>query len=331
MKAAIAGGAYRIERQFAAGMEPVIRQIVRAALETSRLSLADIEMVVTVASDTLDGMMVPVRAELAGALGKNYLNVPSSAGHALSAAAAAIEAGDAKSVLVVGWGAASKLAHADGRANQFDPFYMRPVGATPELIAALQERVLASSGVLTEDDIASFEARMANIAREDAQGDALGAHGFCDGVAAIVLRRAADETSGAIIADHATASRSHNPLDGSFDPAGWVREALTGFASARPKKQLSQGFIEVSGPTSWAELRGIAGAVEAGYVDCSAASANSTGGGAAAWFGPATGIRALARLHGRMDRTTPDRGLFVDLAGPLGQHVTGMLIERSGA
>lgn len=328
MRASIAGAACRIDRQFAGGIEPVIREVVRSTLDAAAISLADIEMVVTVASDTLDGMMVPIRAELAGALGKNYLNVSSAAGHAVCAAAAAIEAGDADTVLIVGWGAASKLAIADGRANQFDPFYMRPLGATPKVMAALQKQILVASGALSENNIEAFRARMTDRVWEGGKGDASQANGFCDGVAALVMRRASEGQGGIVISDHATASRSHNPLDGSFDPAAWVREAISGFSGARAKESAARGFIEVSGSSICAELRGIVASVESGLVDCDGSSANSMGGGAAAWFGPATGLRALAMLCGDGEARDRDAGLFVDLAGPLGQHVTSIFIER---
>ena len=328
MRAGIAGAACRVEREFANGIEPVIREVVRAALEAAAISLGDIDMVITVASDTLDGMMVPIRAELAGALGKTYLNVSSSAGHALSAAAAAIEAGDAAAVLVVGWGAASKLAVEDGRSNQFDPFYLRPLGASPNVLGALQKQTLIAGGLASEDDLEAFRARMAGLVWDGESP----AGGFCDGVAAVVLRRCSDQEAGLIVADYAMASRSHMPLDGSLDPADWVNEAISGFSKAQLKDVSSQGFIEVSGSNICAEIRGIAASAETGLVNCDAESANGKGGGASAWFGPATGLRSLVKLY--EDRLAggashePDRGLFVELAGPLGQHVTSLLIER---
>lgn len=328
MKAGIAGAACRVERQFSSGIEPLVREAVCTALDKAAISLADIDMVVTVASDTLDGMMVPIRAELAGALGKNYLNVPSSAGHALAAAAAAIEAGDAATALVVGWGAASKLAVEDGRSNQLDPFYLRPLGASPKVLGALQKQTLIAGGLTSEDDLEAFRTRMAGIVWNSENP----ACGFCDGVAAIVLRRFSDQEVGVIVADYAMASRSHTPLDGSLDPSEWVNEAISGFSAAQPKDTAPRGFIEVSGSNICAEMRGIVASVEAGLVDCAAAAANDTGGGASAWFGPATGLRTLVKLY--EDRLADgasggaDSGLFVDLAGPLGQHVTCVLIER---
>lgn len=327
MSAVIAGAASRIERQMAAGVEPVIREVVRAALGSAGLSLADIDMVITVASDTLDGMMVPIRAELAGALGKAYLNVPSSAGHALAAAAATIAAGDAEAVLVVGWGAASRLARSDGRANQFDPFFARPVGAAPRSVAALQNQMLTASGVVSQGEIDAFGSRMAELCWGGAAEPA--AHGFCDGAAALVIRRSQGE-GGLVIARHATSSRGQAPADGVLDPAGWVQEVATALSPAVAGRA---GGIEVSGPTLCAELRGIAGACEAGVVASNANAANAVGGGAAAWFGPATGLAGLARVWAGPSRSAAegDAHLFIDLAGPLGQHVTGLLIERRRA
>jgi hypothetical protein len=320
MKVAIVGVASRIDRQFAQGIEPVIREVVDGALEAAALSIADVDMVVTVASDTIDGMMVPIRAELAGALGKTYLNVSSSAGHAVAAAAAAIEAGDAETVLVVGWGAASKLATSDGRANQFDPFYMRPLGASPSVVAALQKQILSASGLTSEADIAAFGGRMAGACWGGGAETLPG--GFCDGAAAIVLRAVVDGVAGVMVTDHSVASRSHTPGEQLPDPGIWVNEAIS--ALSWTSLGAPRGFIEVSGPTLTAELRGVDAIIGSGLVECDAAAANGAGGGASAWFGPATGLRALAdRCAGSV--TT---GVFVDLAGPLGQHVTGLLIEQ---
>ena len=332
MKAGICGAASRIERQFDNGIEPIIREVVRAALDEAGLSIADVDMVVTVASDTLDGMMVPLRSELAGAVGKNYLNVSSAAGHAMSAAATAIEAGDADNVLVVGWGAASKLVAHDGRSNQFDPFYMRPIGASPRVLAALQKQMLVASGDIREHDIEAFRARMTHILwGSETIDSASRAYGFCDGAAALVLKRIAYGEPGAIIADHSMASRSHNPLDESIDPAIWVKEAIAGF-SRKPSQAPARGFIEASGSNTPAEMRAVAALLDAGFIGCDAASANGKGGGAMAWFGPATSLRALAELCGELLAKGParksDAGIFVDLAGPLGQHVTTMFLER---
>lgn len=331
MSVAIAGAASRIEPQFTNGIEPVVRDVVREALDAAAFSLADIEMVITVASDALDGMMVPVRAELAGALGKSYLNVPSSAGHALSAAVAAIESGDAGSVLVVGWGAASKLGEVDPRSNQFDPFYMRPVGATPQVVASLQSQVLMAAGLTSESKIDAFRNRMREVVWKDAGSENVTTSNFCDGVAALVLKRVGEDEVGLIVSDYATSSRSHAPLDAKLDPANWVREAVSGFSGMRPEEVLANGFIEVSGTSSCAEIRAICGAIDAGLVACKVEEANAKGGGAFCWFGPATGLRVLAELCRDQSRETNTTGLFVDLAGPLGQLVTAILIERRGA
>lgn len=331
MKVAIAGAASRVDRQFVTGIEQPIREVVRAALSSATLPLAEVDLVVTVASDALDGQMVPIRAELAGAVGKSYLNVPSAAGHAIAAAAAAIEAGDAANVLVVGWGAASRLAENDGRANQFDPFYMRPAGATPRAVAALQRQVLSASGYFTDSDIEAFEARMESAVWKGGAGKQ--PPEFCDGVAAVVLMRAPEAGAGLFIADHATASRSHAPLDSSLDPAGWVGEALMCLTGTRSRTAPASGFIEVSGSSSCAEMRAIAASAESGLTACTPDRANEAGGGAAAWFGPATGLRSFAELCGRRlrDAEGDASGVFVDLAGPLSQLVTTILIEQRSA
>src|SRR5690606_21160183 len=153
------------------------------------------------ASDTLDGVMVPIRAEVAGAYGKSPLNVPSSAGHALAAASVLLGSGQAQRVLIAGWGAASKLALHDSRDSQASPFDDRVIGAGPAQIAALQ------AAELRQDDPDLPDAGVT----------------FSDGAVALVLglARGAGETR---IADFGTSSRGYYPEDDLVDPALWVRE-----------------------------------------------------------------------------------------------------------
>lgn len=328
MRAYIHGAASRIGRPLVDGVEAAVQDVVQRALAAADLSIAEIDLVVTVASDTLDGMMVPLRAELAGAFGKAYLNVPSSAGHAVCAAIAAIEAEDAASVLVVGWGAASKWKSADSRANEFDPFHTRPLGAAPDVLAVLQRQILLASNALTASEAEAFRLRMASL-HPEAESSGRLPYAFCDGAAALVLR-AAPQRRGLVLSEYGTSSRSHAPLDGSMDPAIWVRESIAEFLGDKPHTPRS-GRIETSGWTIYAEMRAIHALHDVGYVACDG-TANRHGGGAMAWFGPATGLRALADLCGDLasdeKESAADSCLFADLAGPLGQHVTSLLIER---
>jgi hypothetical protein len=64
------------------------------------------------------------------------------------------------------------------------------------------------------------------------------------------------------------------------------------------------------------------------------AQINRSGGGAAAHFGPATGLHGLARASGFLADfeagDDPHCGLVIDLAGPIGQSVTVAMLESRG-
>ncbi len=229
--AMITGSGWKIGRPLPGRLETAIREAVLAALDASKLSIGDIDTFVTVGSDTLDGLMVPGRAEIAGAYGRNYLNVPSSAGHGLAAAMMQIESGEARNLVLVGWGAATKLNDYDSRSNQADPFFARPMGASPRVVAALQAHELLDVGGLDEAALQTYMRRMVSRAWHGDTNLPSGAapswarSAFCDGVVAIVMQRAGDASNGVRIRDVASVSRPYSPEDDHLDTAAWVREA----------------------------------------------------------------------------------------------------------
>lgn len=317
MRAGISGAASILERQIAGGMDAVVQHVIRRALADAGVALAEVDMVVTVASDTLDGMMVPVRSDMAGALGKAYLNVPSSTGHALMAATVAIEAGEANTVLLVGWGAASKLAECDSRTNQLDPFWLRPLGVSISSLQAMQRHSLIDRGLLTDEAIEAHAFRMGGIIWGTSQPGS-----FCDGAAAIVLRRVEEDSAGYVVGRTGTASRSQIPLDGNIDPKLWVDEAMARIGAERAEFS----FVEVCGQTPPAELRALAA-----FPGIEPETANAHGGCSKAWFGPAAPLRNLAALHAASKQVGTQRGVLIDLAGPFGQHVTAIELRAGGS
>lgn len=334
-RAVITGSAWRIGRPFADRFEVAVREAVLEALSLGGLSIGDIDSFVTVASDTLDGSSAPGRAEIAGAYGRSYLNVPSSAGHGLAAAATQIEAGQARNLLLVGWGAATKLNDHDGRANQADPFYARPVGASPRLVAMLQAQDLLSAGGLTEGFLDAYVRDMAERAWPGdgklpaSPAPAWARTAFCDGVAAIVVRRASDAGNGVAIRDFASVSRPYSPKDECLDTAAWAKEAISSLSAS----DVDAAVVEVSAPTAIAESRAFSGAGVSKDFDSS--RFNASGGGATAYFGAATGLRQVAaasRALADIDSANgPASGLVLDMTGPLGQHATAILLQTGAS
>jgi acetyl-CoA acetyltransferase len=322
-RVAVSGSASAIHASWRAPIDNLVYEVVTQALHGCRLQLDDIDTVVTVASDILDGVLVPVRAEIAGNLGRAYSHITSSAGHALGAAAAMIESGQAERVLLVGWGAAEKFGAFDPRILQADPFLARPVGALPDAVAAIQSQQLLDLDLLDPETLtkhATCMARRAWPAREEPIRTM--APNPCDGAVAIILEHG--ERSGVAVKDFASVSRAYSPHDEVLDPATWVREAVSLLkAETRPIPRC----VEVAGPTLLGELR----ALEAIAAD-DGTPRNESGGGASAWFGPATGLRQIAfaaqALAGHPEGSI---AIAADLSGPLSQHVTVAVLERSGA
>lgn len=334
IQAAIAGSASVIGHSFDLGVESTMRSVVSAALAEAKMAMDDIDTVVSVASDTLDGVMIPIRAEIAGSFGKSYLNVPSSAGHALAASVALIESGQATNVLLAGWGAASRLASADSRSIQADPFYDRPSGASPAALSALQARELAADAAFEGRDPAVAAGAMTSRAwsagvPEGAQrADAWLGQSFCDGAVALVLCRAEPDDARIRIADFGSSARPYSPQDERLDPAPWAMEAMAHCREPAKVAAVKLAVVEAAGPTSICEARVLSALVDHGLAGSQIDHWNASGGGATAWFGPATALRQLAFAATSLRSIGSHAGGVLDLAGPLGQHVTFILLTQ---
>jgi hypothetical protein len=335
--AVIAGCGWKLGRPFADRLDVVIRQAVLAALAESGLSIDDIDSFITVAGDTLDGISVPGRAEVAGNYGRRYLNVPSSAGHGLGAAVTQIEAGEAKNLILVGWGAATKYATFDPRRNQADPFYARPIGASPCVVAALQANEILDMSGMEESTLQSYADEMALRTWDGTVAPVAGAApawvrtGFCDGAVAIVLRRAGDGSPGVAVSDFASVSRAYSPEDERLDTAEWVKEAISAMSGPGHTDGAEFTVIEAAAPTPIAEARALSAL---GFAsDSDQGKFNPSGGGATAHFGQATALRQIAETSRRLaagskrSSRRPSKGLVLDLTGPAGQHTTAIMLQ----
>ncbi|MGV6875651.1 hypothetical protein ACUSIJ_23565 [Pseudochelatococcus sp. B33] len=329
-QAFISGCSTTVARPFPDTLDATIRRTVLCALEQSGLVLEEIDSVVTVAGDTLDGISVPGRAELAGGYGRRFLNLPSSAGHGLAAAVTQIEAGEAENLILVGWGAATKYGSCDPRRNQADPFHARRIGASPRVVAALQAQELsAGKDEASLDDYArEMMARVwGDTPAPTGAAPVWARTGFCDGAVAIVLRRAEKGAEGVAIRDFASVSRPYSPHDERLDPAEWVGEVLRllRHGDAGPTAGSTPILIEAAAPTPVAEQR----ALTALDSDADGRQINASGGGAVSYFGAATALRQLAEAYGRLAAVKePATALVLDLAGPIGQHVTAIVLEK---
>ena len=324
----IAGFGAEIGQRFSDTREAAIHCAVTTAIRSAGLrSVGEIDMVITVASDMLDGIMVPTSSDIAGACERAYLNVPSSAGHALAAAAIMIESGQAGNVLLVGWGEGSKLAHQDNRAAQADPFY------------ALQAQSLLSTDRRAIADLEEYSARMRLRARQSVARQSPSDQNawllpvWCDGVAALVLSSSAAE--GAVrICDFASVSRPYWPETDDLNPALWVLEAMRQMRDPAASGRARLSVVEAGATTPFCEVYALDPLLAAQQWALSDDRVNPSGGGASACFGPATGLARVIAAAEALGRKNPGEdpagGMVLDLAGPLGQAVTVVHLERRG-
>jgi hypothetical protein len=308
-------------------IDAVVTQCVTAALAAAAVKLSDIDIVVTTGSDVLDGGMVGTRSGIAGAYGRELLSVPSSAGHAFAAAVSLIESRQAERVLIAGWGEGTKFATIDGRSVQADPFYARPVGADAVTMTALQAQRLIADGRLTPKALADYGTTMQR--RAGLGCDASGGMRqwlmpqWADGACAVVLQAG---ENGVRVADTGTSFRGYSPDAGDLDPAVWVSSAMAGMTTLAAD---TLAVIELSGPSAVTELAALRQILARAGWPPGDDRVNASGGGASAFFGPATGLRHIA-YAARSLSGGKGKGLAIDLAGPIGQATSVIGLEETG-
>ncbi|TAM74720.1 hypothetical protein EPN44_10420 [bacterium] len=135
-------------------LEDFIFQTVRAALSRWKVSLAEVDGIVTASSDGLDGraISIMVTGASAGVYKKDAINLSSASEHALFYQVARVRSGRTKLGLVVAWGKPSEVAlHQIDRISD-DPFFMRTVPHDREANREMQRRAfLAQTGLSDED------------------------------------------------------------------------------------------------------------------------------------------------------------------------------------
>jgi acetyl-CoA acetyltransferase len=318
----IAGSAEHVGRNVA--IDAAVTQCVRSALSAAGLSLGEIDAVVTTGSDILDGGMVGTRSGIAGVYGRELIAVPSSGGHACAAAVSLIKSGQARNVLVAGWGEGTKFSAIDGRSVQADPFYARPIGADAVAMTALQAQRLLAHGAVTRETLDGYGATMrrrAGRASDESDGMRQWLRPlWADGACAIVLRAS---ERGVRVADIGMSFRGYCPEPGDLDPAAWVSAAM---ANLKHPAHDRLSVIEACGPAAVTEFAALREILTCSRWRSDDDRVNASGGGAAAFFGPATGLRHIARAAQALSggRNT---ALAIDLAGPIGQATSVIVLE----
>ncbi len=301
------------------GIADVVSAAVRGALAKAELALDDMDMVVTCASDLVDGAMVATRSGIAGSYHRELMTVPSSAGHAFAAAATQIESGAAQTVLLAGWGEGSKRAARDSRIVEADPFYTRPLGADATALAALQAQRLVADGRLDPGRMCAYRDAMAARAKREASHQTLRwlrPH-WADGAAAVVLTASEGPVA---LRDFGRSFEPYCPPPDRLDPALWI--AATGITIP------PLAALEIGAPTPFAEVLAVADLLQRQGWAADDPRFNVSGGGAVSHFGPATGLLRIIAVAERLAHASGGAvGGAIDLAGPIGQAVTVILLE----
>lgn len=327
-RAIVAGAGLRTGRPGLGPIEHAVKAVVAEALAAAGRGIEAVDLVVTVGSELLDGTMIATRSGIAGAYGRELMTVASSGGHAFAAAVAMIESDAADTVLLAGWGEGTKFAACDARYLQADPFYARPLGADAVALAALQAQRLIADGRVDPAAAEAFGAAMRERAGTPGSfagtGAWLSTH-WCDGACALLLVRSGGGTDGVAVAGVGSAFEPYCPAPERLDPALWVRAAL---GAAAERDALAPGMpraIEIGGPTPFSELAARAAFFPDGRVP-DGVTVNASGGSAAAFFGPATGLQRIAAAYAQL-RGAGGTAVAVDLAGPIGQAATAVILE----
>ena len=118
----------------------LIFETVREALDRSEIEIGEIDSVVLSAHDLVDGRSLTsmTTAPPAGAYLREEIRLGDDGAAALALATAQIRAGQARAVIVAGWGRASEGDPDAISRALFDPMYARPLGLRELDVSALR-------------------------------------------------------------------------------------------------------------------------------------------------------------------------------------------------
>ena len=172
-------------------LEELIFASTSAAISMAGLTPDQVDAVVISGNDQTDGRIIScmVTVGAAAGVGKNVTTIASGPEHAFTYAVMRLLAGQGRNVLVVGWSKPSESVEPEhAELVSADPFYVRPIGMTRQIAAALQASVHAAPAEAGTDYLAW-----------PLVAEAGGGHS--DGVCALILeaRDSADRRPGAVV------------------------------------------------------------------------------------------------------------------------------------
>lgn len=128
-------------------LEEMIFDAAERTVADAGITLADVDAVVTSATDQVDGRIISIMVTAGAAAGveRDLTLVASIGEHALVYGYLRLLAGQGRNVLVLSWGKPSEsVAPEHAELVAAEPFVLRPTGMNDSLAAALQASVLAA-------------------------------------------------------------------------------------------------------------------------------------------------------------------------------------------
>lgn len=323
-------------------LDALVAETVQAALLSANIKLDDVDTVVALGNEQVDGGISPLlMAEAAGGLGRSYLFVTGASGDALHSALAFLGAGMAQTVLLVGWSQSTKPGVDDLSTLSTDPLFHQPLGLGLVELAAMHFARLEFDGLVDAREVRGYAEEMKRRRGRDrslngariVRWSGRGSIPFNDGrkkpvgpdridrATALVL--AAEQRSATVrITDVAKADRSLVPDE--IDPRVWLDDVLRQI-EPNVSTVTDCAIIEVSAPSAYCEWRAL-GALGLGGTWSAREGFNRFGGGLAAYNGTADGLARLeSAFRGLLEPLGVARsGLVIEMSGPLGQSVTAV-------
>lgn len=162
MRVGIIGEGSLIEREnLDLSIEDTVFFTVKKTLESSGMTLADIDTVVQAGDDALDGIAINhvYTIEPAGAFLKEESKVESDGAWAVHYAMARLLSGKFKTAMVVAFSKGNQCGLSAFSGFGADPFYLRPIGVDANGAAALQANYFMQRSGATPADFAAVAAK----------------------------------------------------------------------------------------------------------------------------------------------------------------------------
>lgn len=191
---------------YSLSMDELIADALDRALASASLDLDALDGIIASGNDGDEGVLSPLMcAEAAGAAGREYLYMTGGYCQAVSAAAAIVASGLSAQVGVVGWGTGGPVVDQN-EVMSADPFFLRPVGATPARLRRLRARAMGQD--------------------HGTDGHPPAADGRQDAAVSLILTNGARISRGVALTNWRSGFHPYLPAPEDLDPIAWREQIL---------------------------------------------------------------------------------------------------------